>query len=72
MRSNAKKSMQTIGLLESAGIKKVEQLFQAGAEGVILGCTEIALLVQQNDTQISLFDTPELHTKAAVERALQG
>lgn len=41
-----------------------------GAEGVVLGCTEIPLLIQQNDVSIEVFDTTELHSKAAVEYAL--
>lgn len=50
----------------------INQLFQAGAQGVILGCTEIALLVQQSDTDVPLFDTTELHAKAAIKKALRG
>ena len=41
-----------------------------GAEAVILGCTEIALLVQQQDTHVPLYDTTELHAAKAVELAL--
>ncbi|HNW97850.1 MAG TPA: aspartate/glutamate racemase family protein [Bacteroidales bacterium] len=42
-----------------------------GAECIILGCTEIPLLVQQSDTDIPLFDTLDIHAKAAVDFALQ-
>ena len=48
----------------------IENLSSRGAEGVILGCTEIPLLVEQKDYEIPLFDTTELHAKAAVEYAL--
>ena len=45
---------------------------EEGAEAVILGCTEIGLLVSQRDSIIPVFDTTELHALAGVERALQG
>ncbi len=48
----------------------MEGLVAAGAEGVIAGCTEITMLVQQPDVSVPLFDTTELHALAAVERAL--
>ena len=41
-----------------------------GAQGVILGCTEIMLLVDQSDSAVPLFDTTALHAAAAVELAL--
>lgn len=41
-----------------------------GAEGIILGCTEIALLVAAADATVPLFDTTELHAQAAVDWAL--
>ena len=48
----------------------MEDLVGAGAEGVIAGCTEITMLVQQPDVSVPLFDTTEIHALAAVERAL--
>jgi aspartate racemase len=45
-------------------------LEQRGAQGVVLGCTEIPLLVGQCDTTLPLFDTTRLHAMAAVEFAL--
>jgi len=45
-------------------------LIRDGAEGIILGCTEIGLLVQQPDSQVPLFDTTQIHALAAVEYAL--
>jgi len=49
----------------------IDRLVGEGAEGVILGCTEIGLLVRQEDTRVPLFDTTEIHARAAVEFALQ-
>ncbi|MEU3645087.1 aspartate/glutamate racemase family protein [Lentzea sp. NPDC034063] len=43
-----------------------------GAEGVILGCTEIELLISQADVEIPVFPTTRLHVEAAVERAIQA
>ena len=45
-------------------------LVAGGAQGVIAGCTEIGMLVGQADLAVPLFDTTELHARAAVERAL--
>ena len=45
-------------------------LVDRGAQGVIAGCTEIGMLVGQADLVVPLFDTTELHARAAVERAL--
>jgi len=41
-----------------------------GAQGVVLGCTEIPLLIQQEDVEMRIFDTTLIHAKAAVEFAL--
>ncbi|GGX62688.1 aspartate/glutamate racemase family protein [Saccharospirillum salsuginis] len=49
----------------------VNSLTERGAQGVILGCTEIGLLIQQADTGTPLFDTTELHAAQAVEYALK-
>ncbi len=51
--------------------KIIQNLVSKGAEGVILGCTEIPLLIKQQDVEIPLFDTTEIHAKAAVEYALR-
>jgi len=48
----------------------IEQMVNQGAEGVILGCTEIGLLIQKEDSQVPLFDTTRIHAEAAVEYAL--
>ncbi|MHA1515008.1 MAG: aspartate/glutamate racemase family protein, partial [Candidatus Heimdallarchaeaceae archaeon] len=44
---------------------------QEGAEGVILGCTEIPLLIKQEDSPIPVFDTTTLHAMAALEYAMK-
>ncbi len=49
----------------------IERLAGRGAEGIILGCTEIGLLVKPEDSPVPLFDTTELHALAAVEAALR-
>ena len=63
-----------LGQINSNSRKKyldvIDRLKDEGAEGVILGCTEIGLLVKQEDTDIPLFDTTEIHARAAVEFAL--
>jgi aspartate racemase len=48
----------------------IDQLVEHGAQGIILGCTEIGLLIQPGDCQVPVFDTTRLHTQAAVEFAL--
>ncbi|MHA2030498.1 MAG: aspartate/glutamate racemase family protein [Candidatus Kariarchaeaceae archaeon] len=49
----------------------INKLKEKGAEGIILGCTEISLLIKPKDVTIPLFDTTELHAIAAVDFALQ-
>lgn len=48
----------------------IEKLIAAGAQGIILGCTEIGLLVKEADSSVPLFDTTIIHGDAAVEYAL--
>jgi aspartate racemase len=50
----------------------MEGLRARGAQGVVLGCTEIPLLIKQADIDLPLFDTLALHVKAAADFALQG
>jgi aspartate racemase len=50
----------------------IKRLITAGARGIILGCTEIGLLVKPGDSSVPLFDTTEIHAKAAVKYALGG
>jgi aspartate racemase len=47
-------------------------LVDQGAEAIILGCTEISLLVRQNDAAVPLFDTTAIHARMAAERALEA
>ena len=49
----------------------MEGLVKKGAQGIILGCTEIGLLVQQPDSTVPLFDTTKIHAEAAVAYALE-
>ncbi|MBM4432229.1 MAG: aspartate/glutamate racemase family protein, partial [Chloroflexi bacterium] len=49
----------------------IQGLVQAGAQGVILGCTEIELLVRPEDSPVPLFPTVRIHAEAAVEYALR-
>ncbi|MBN1303854.1 MAG: aspartate/glutamate racemase family protein [Anaerolineales bacterium] len=51
-------------------VRIIERTAANGAEGIILGCTEIGSLVKQADSPVPLFDTTELHALAAVEMAL--
>jgi aspartate racemase len=48
----------------------MENLASQGAEAIILGCTEISLLVSQKDSPVTLFDTTAIHARAAAEEAL--
>jgi aspartate racemase len=63
-----------LGLIKDISRKKfiavIKRLEAAGAEGVILGCTEIGLLVKDQDCSMPLFDTTVIHAQAAVEYAL--
>jgi aspartate racemase len=54
----------------AAYLDVIDALAAAGAECVILGCTEIGLLVHPNDTSVPLFDTTVLHARAAADIAL--
>ena len=48
----------------------IRRLVDAGAEGIILGCTEIELLIDQADSTVPVFPTTRLHVEAAVSAAL--
>ena len=48
----------------------IRRLVDRGAEGIILGCTEIGLLVGPENAPVPLFDTTEIHARAAAGRAL--
>lgn len=63
-----------MGIIEdssrSSYLKIIDRLKQQGAEAVILGCTEIALLVRQAHTPVPLYDTTEIHAQQAIRYAL--
>ena len=52
-------------------LQVIDEMKAAGAQGVILGCTEISLLIQQADTDLPVFDTTLIHSQVAVEKALE-
>ncbi len=52
-------------------VRIMNHLVEEGAEGIILGCTEISLLVGQEDSSVPLFDTTQIHAVAAVDYALE-
>ncbi len=60
IREDSRKQYQTI----------IRGLEAAGAQGVILGCTEIGLLIKQKDSTLPVFDTTEIHAETAVKIAL--
>jgi aspartate racemase len=51
-------------------VEVIGELVQRGAQGVILGCTEIPLLIKEKDSPVPIFDTTALHAAAAVDFAL--
>lgn len=53
-------------------IKVIKSLVEDGAEGIILGCTEIGLLLNQDDSEVPLFDTAMIHAVEAVNKALES
>ncbi|EMT51918.1 aspartate/glutamate racemase family protein [Brevibacillus borstelensis] len=57
---------------ESKGryLEIIRRLIEQGAEGIILGCTEIGLLIGQQDCAVPVFDTTRIHAEAAVRYAL--
>jgi aspartate racemase len=63
-----------LGLIKQSSKQKymriVDKFTEMGAEGVILGCTEIGMLISQNDTVTTLYDTTKIHAAKAVEWAI--
>ncbi len=55
----------------AAFVEVIEKLADAGAEGVVLGCTEIELLVRPGDTDVPVFPSTALHVRSAVRAALR-
>jgi aspartate racemase len=56
----------------AALLAMISPLRARGAEGIVLGCTEIMLLIGQDDTDLPVFDTTTLHAMAAVDFALES
>ncbi|TVR01694.1 MAG: aspartate/glutamate racemase family protein [Spirochaetaceae bacterium] len=54
----------------TAYVAVIDRLAASGAEAIILGCTEIGLLIRPADSPLPIFDTTRIHAEAAVERAL--
>ncbi len=52
-------------------LKIITELEELGAQGVILGCTEIGLLIQQKDTKLPVFDTTQIHATRAALMAIE-
>lgn len=52
-------------------IREIQSFIEIGAEGVILGCTEFPLMIKENDLQIPIFNTTELHSKAGADYILK-
>lgn len=59
-----------LNLIKQKILQIIEKLVLQGAEGIILGCTEIPLLINSNDVDIPLFDTLKIHIKAALNLML--
>lgn len=64
-----------LGVLNYVSEEKVLEIIKdmniLGAEAIILGCTELTMLIGQEDTSIPLYDTAEIHARKAVEKALE-
>lgn len=56
---------------KSKYIEIIEKLAKKGAEGVILGCTEIPLLIKNEDTSIPIYDTTKIHSDTLVKQAIK-
>lgn len=61
IKTESKQKIQTI----------IRNLQQEGAEGVILGCTEIPMLISENDCKIPVFDTTKIHAHVAALKAIE-
>ena len=51
-------------------LKIINRLVSEGAEGIVLGCTEIPLLIRQKDTDVKVFDTATVHAEKALQYAI--
>jgi len=57
---------------KAAFLKIIDKLIARGAEGIVLGCTEIPILIKQEDCIVPVFDTTMIHARAAVDFALSN
>jgi aspartate racemase len=57
---------------KAAYLSEIEILAHQGADSVILGCTEVGMLIGASDTALPVFDTTEIHARAAVDFALSA
>jgi len=48
----------------------IQRLIQGGADGIILGCTELGLLLRAEDATVPVLDSTEIHVRAAVDYAM--
>ena len=62
----------TTDATRSAYLEIIDRLVARGAEGIVLGCTELPLLLTPADVAVPVFDTTRIHANAAVEWALSG
>ena len=62
---------QTKGASRTEFQRIINEFKDAGAQGVILGCTEVGLLIKQKDSALPVFDTTEIHARGAALRSLQ-
>ncbi len=53
-------------------VRIINNLVSKGVTAIILGCTEIAMLIKQKDTKVKLYDTTQIHAKKAVEFAVKN
>ena len=64
------------GIIKEESLEKFQQIIrnlkEKGAEGVILGCTEIPLLVKEKDSSLPIYNTMDIHAKKAIEQALSS
>ena len=58
------------GASRRACFRIIETLMERGAEGIILGCTELPLLISPAEVSVPVFNTTQLHAEAAVKLAL--
>jgi aspartate racemase len=65
-----------VGIVEESSREQyrriMRDLAERGAEGILLGCTEIDLLVGPSDSPVPVFDTTRLHVRKAVDLALEA